>query len=176
MSDELIDIVDENNQPTGVQKMKSLAHQDGSWHRSAHVWIYNSCGEILLQLRAKDKPLAPDCWDVSAAGHVAAGENVKTSALRELAEELGVVAKVDDLEFIGNLRRETKTQTFHNNEFYYVYLMKFDGRAEDLVVQTEEVQIVRFFTIAEIREGLKNNRPKFAQADDYWEMVLDKIS
>jgi isopentenyldiphosphate isomerase len=55
MSDELIDIVDENNQPTGERKMKSLAHQDGSWHCSAHVWIYNSKGEILLQLRSKDK-------------------------------------------------------------------------------------------------------------------------
>jgi isopentenyldiphosphate isomerase len=176
MSDELIDIVDENNQPTGESKMKSLAHQDGSWHRSAHVWIYNSRGEILLQLRSKDKLIAPDSLDVSAAGHNNSGEEIIVSALRELSEELGITAKAEDLKFIGNLRRETKTQTFHNNEFYYVYLMKFDGRAEDLIVQTEEVQTVRFFTVAEIREGLKNNRSKFAQADDYWEMVLDKIS
>jgi hypothetical protein len=42
MSDELIDIVDENDTLTGEQKMKSIAHADGSWHRVTHNWIYNS--------------------------------------------------------------------------------------------------------------------------------------
>ena len=59
MADELIDIYDENNKPLGIQKMKSEAHRDGLWHRASHVWIYNSKGEILLQLRAKNKELWP---------------------------------------------------------------------------------------------------------------------
>ncbi len=55
MVDELIDICDENNNLLKIQKMKSEAHRDGLWHRTSHVWIYNSNGEILLQLRAKTK-------------------------------------------------------------------------------------------------------------------------
>ena len=57
MADELIDICDENNNLIDIQKMKSEAHKDGLWHRASHIWIYNSNGEILLQLRAKEKPL-----------------------------------------------------------------------------------------------------------------------
>lgn len=69
MADELIDIFDENNNPRGIQKLKSEAHKEGIWHRAVHIWIYNLKGEILLQLRSKNKELYPDRWDVSAAGH-----------------------------------------------------------------------------------------------------------
>ncbi|KKT71504.1 MAG: NUDIX hydrolase [Candidatus Uhrbacteria bacterium GW2011_GWE2_45_35] len=155
--------------------MKSLAHQDGSWHRSAHIWLYNSRGEILLQLRAKDKLLAPDCWDVSAAGHVAAGEDPLTSGLRELEEEIGVKTEKESLEFFRILRREALPDAIPNNEFYYIYFLPFSGRAEDLKIQLEELQTVRLFTIKEIRDSLKNNRVKFAQADDYWKEILNEI-
>ena len=78
--------------------MKSEAHTDGLWHRAAHIWIYNSKGEILLQLRAKDKQFWPDRWEISAAGHVGAGEKPEDAAVRELSEELGISAKAEDLE------------------------------------------------------------------------------
>lgn len=93
MADELIDIVDENDVPTGIQKMKSLAHADGSWHRVAHIWIYNSKGEVLLQLRAPNKLLYPNKWDVSVAGHIGAGEDIIAGAQREIQEEIGVKIK-----------------------------------------------------------------------------------
>ena len=81
MAEEFIDVVDEKNVLTGKKVKKSLAHQDGIWHRAAHIWLYNAKGEILLQLRAKDKQQYPDSWDCSAGGHVSAGEEVITSAL-----------------------------------------------------------------------------------------------
>lgn len=40
MPDELIDIYDENNKFLGISRMKSEAHQNGLWHRAAHVWEY----------------------------------------------------------------------------------------------------------------------------------------
>ncbi|MCK5107656.1 MAG: NUDIX hydrolase, partial [Nanoarchaeota archaeon] len=65
--DELIDIVNEDNVIIG-QAMKSEAHAKGLWHRLAVIWIYNSKGQILLQLRTKDRDLYPDVWDVSVGG------------------------------------------------------------------------------------------------------------
>ena len=94
MADELIDICDENNNLINVQKTKSEAHKNGLWHRASHIWIYNSNGEILLQLRAKEKPLYPDMWDISAAGHISAGEDPITSGLREVKEEIGLEIEV----------------------------------------------------------------------------------
>lgn len=41
MSDEVIDICDENNVIAG-KELKSIAHEKGLWHRAAHIWIYTS--------------------------------------------------------------------------------------------------------------------------------------
>ena len=45
---EYIDIFDENNNPTGIVKDKKQAHEDGDFHRTAHIWIINNKKELLL--------------------------------------------------------------------------------------------------------------------------------
>ena len=39
MEREYIDVFDENNNPIGEIKEKQQAHEDGNFHRTAHVWI-----------------------------------------------------------------------------------------------------------------------------------------
>lgn len=46
---EYIDIFDENNNPIGEIKEKQQAHEDGKFHRTAHIWIINDKNELLLQ-------------------------------------------------------------------------------------------------------------------------------
>ena len=87
---EYIDIFDENNNPTGQIKEKGKAHEEGDFHRTAHVWIINDKNELLLQKRSANKKSHPNCWDISGAGHIKAGESVIDGAIRELKEELGV--------------------------------------------------------------------------------------
>jgi isopentenyldiphosphate isomerase len=122
MADEPIDICDEENNLTGVQKMKSEAHRDGLWHRNSHIWIYNSKGEILLQLRAKNKIFFPDVWDISVAGHVDLGEDPIVSGIREAKEEIGLEIKPENLSFFQIKKTQTIFKNIKNNEFYYVYL------------------------------------------------------
>lgn len=45
---EYIDIFDENNNPTGEIKEKTKAHEEGNFHRTAHIWIMNDKKELLL--------------------------------------------------------------------------------------------------------------------------------
>ena len=73
---EYIDIFDENNNPTGQIKEKGKAHEEGDFHRTAHVWIINDKNELLLQKRSANKKSHPNCWDISGAGHIKAGESV----------------------------------------------------------------------------------------------------
>ena len=87
---EYIDIFDYNNNPTGEIKEKTQAHEDGNFHRTAHVWIMNDKKELLLQKRSATKKSHPNFWDISGAGHIRAGETVIEGAIRELKEELGV--------------------------------------------------------------------------------------
>ena len=46
---EYIDIFDENNNPTREIKEKTKAHEEGNFHRTAHIWIMNDKKELLLQ-------------------------------------------------------------------------------------------------------------------------------
>ena len=66
---EYIDIVDENNNPTGIIKEKEQAHKDGDFHRSTHIWIINNKKEVLLQKRGPNQKYSNQ-WDISSAGHI----------------------------------------------------------------------------------------------------------
>lgn len=173
MADELIDICDENNNLLGVQKMKSEAHRDGLWHRAAHIWIHNSQGEILLQLRAKNKELYPAVWDTAAAGHVSAGEDPLSAALREVKEEIGLAFNKEDLEFIKIFKREVIFRHMNNKEFYYVYLSKYDGDIRTLKLQEEEVEKIQFVPILEFAEGIKTHPENYVSPGSYWMEMAD---
>ncbi|MFH1455448.1 MAG: NUDIX domain-containing protein [archaeon] len=173
--DELIDICDEKNQLLGIQKMKSEAHRDGSWHRASHIWIYNSKGEILLQLRAKEKSLYPDMWDVSVAGHVNSKEEPLTSGLREIEEEIGLKLKKEDLDFFKILKHKAVFRKIKNNEFYYIYFYKFDGNINKLKIQGEEVQEILFLGTDKIEEELKTNPKKFVPHGNYWYEMINEV-
>ena len=101
---EYLDIVDEQGQPTGKIISRTLAHTKGIRHRTAHIWIVrrkNEHFQVLMQKRAMSKDSFPGKYDTSSAGHIQAGDEPLASGLRELAEELGIHAKPEDLEFAG---------------------------------------------------------------------------
>ena len=132
---EYIDIYDENNNPLEKSKEKTQAHEEMDFHRTAHIWIINENKELLLQKRSANKKSHPNCWDISGAGHIRTGEDVLDGAIRELKEELGVIAKKNDLHFIATIK---STKNPKNKEFQYVYLLKCDNKIEDYVFEDNE--------------------------------------
>ena len=175
MADELINIYNNNNESLGDEKMKSEVQKNGLWHRSAHIWIYNSHGEILLQLRANNKEMYPNMWDISAAGHVDAGEEPIVAALREMKEEIGLSVKQGDLEFFEIRKVQAIYKEIVNNEFDYVYFLKFDGDINELALQEEEVAKIQFLSIDKIEEELKECPEKYVPHGDYWFDVIKKV-
>ena len=138
---EYIEIFDENNNPTGKVKEKQQAHQDGNIHRTAHVWIINDKNELLLQKRSTSKKTHPNCWDISGAGHIKAGESVVDGAIRELKEELGVEVEEKDLQYIATIK---STKNPKNMEFQYVYLLNCNKEIEEYIFEDNEVSEVKY--------------------------------
>jgi isopentenyldiphosphate isomerase len=155
MKEEFVDILNEKGKKTGVRKTREHAHVKGLWHRAAQVWVYNSKGELLLQKRSMQVLTKPGLWDISAAGHVSAGETPKQSALRELYEEIGIKADPKDLKrvlikrYIGSPKRG-----YLDKEFDYVYIFKHDLLPKNL--QKEEVAAVRFVPMARFEKELRD--------------------
>ncbi|MBI2596380.1 NUDIX domain-containing protein [Candidatus Daviesbacteria bacterium] len=147
MPDELLDILDAKGNKTGRVKSRNLAHSDGSWHATVHIWMYNKKGEVLLQKRADNLYVYPGLWDISCAGHISAGQTPDGAAIRELSEELGI--KIDP-----KLLKKVKIQKqkyrisgkpgFQNNELNHLYLFQFDGAVKELDFKDGEVGKVKF--------------------------------
>jgi isopentenyldiphosphate isomerase len=142
--DELLDILDESGLPTGEVVPKSEAHRLGLWHRCFHCWI---CGSdpagsyLLLQRRAATKATWPNYLDVTAAGHLAAGEKT-LDGLREVEEELGLRVEPARLVSLGTRRVEQEIPGGCDREFHEVFLL-FDATPPgDLHLQKEEVEAV----------------------------------
>jgi isopentenyl-diphosphate delta-isomerase type 1 len=87
--EEYLEVVDEANQVTGLASRYDI-HRKAFRHRSVHIFIFNSRGELYLQLRSSNKDQYPEHWDSSAAGHTDPGETAEETARRELLEELGL--------------------------------------------------------------------------------------
>lgn len=146
---EYIDIFDPNNNPTGEVKEKMQAHEDGNFHRTAHVWIINDKKELLLQKRSESKKSHPNCWDISAAGHIKSGESVIEGALRELKEELGVETKEKDLQYITTIKN---TKDPKNMEFQYVYLWNCNKTEKEYIFADNEVAEVKYVYYKELEK------------------------
>lgn len=138
---EYIDIFDNNNKPLDTIKEKTQAHEDGNFHRTAHIWIMNKDKELLLQKRSATKKSHPNCWDISGAGHIRAGETVIQGAIRELKEELGVGIKEEELKFIAIVKSIKNPK---NCEFAYVYLVECNNKIEEYVFEDNEVSEVKY--------------------------------
>jgi isopentenyldiphosphate isomerase len=119
---ENIDIYDANQSHIGVME-REQAHLSGHWHRAFHCWVVSD-GQVLLQKRATRVHTDPGKLDVSAAGHLAAGESVIEGA-REITEELGIEFAVADLHFVGERVEVADLPSGHRNrEFQSVFLLR----------------------------------------------------
>ena len=146
---EYIGIFDENNNPTDEIKEKTQAHEDGNFHRTAHIWIMNDKKELLLQKRSATKKSHPNCWDISGAGHIIAGESVIDGAIRELKEKLGIKANENELKFIAIVK---STKNPKNMEFQYVYLLKCNKQVEEYIFEDNEVSEVKYVHFKELEK------------------------
>ena len=152
---ELLDIVDRYAQPTGLTVDRETAHAEGIRHRTSHVWILRRQGDrvqVLLQKRSQQKDSFPGCYDISSAGHIPAGVDFLPSALRELKEELGIEAHMDELHYCGRRRilnrRIFNDRPFWDNQISNVYCLWRDVEPEELKLQSDEVESVVWMDFA----------------------------
>ncbi len=143
---ELIDVLTPEGRPVGMRKPKDEIHRDGDWHRAAHVWIIAPNGRILLQRRSPRKENNPGLWDVSAAGHLSAGESAVEAAVRETFEELGLTIAARDLQFLATLRESCvlNNSTYFDNEFHDIFVVRRDADLPSLILDPQEVAEVQW--------------------------------
>ena len=133
--EEMFDTFDINGNFLSV-KPKSYCHSQSPncFHKTVWLWIIDTKGRVLVQLRSKNKTFMPDLWDISCAGHVVSGESVIDACIREAKEELGISLSSNDITFC------TEIVSMQFNELGQFYITKLDPNAHDITLQEEELQ------------------------------------
>lgn len=173
---EFFDILDEQGNKTGKTKARTEVHRDGDWHKAVHIWIVNDKDEILLQKRSPNKDSYPNMWDISSAGHLTAGDDSLQGAIREIKEELGVDVTPSQLKLIGVRKKADKySQTFINNEFNDVYLLRLSLDLDKITLQEDEVSEVKYIPINKFRSMIKTRDKTLLMHDDEFEMLFKAL-
>jgi isopentenyl-diphosphate delta-isomerase len=159
MKEEVVELLDENAKKTGQSMLKSQAHKQSLRHGGAHLWIYNSKGEVLLQLRHPAKDIRPNVWDVSVAGHITGNDTPEQTLEREAQEEMGIKVNPKDFKFIGIKKvDESMPDGSVHRVFNWTYIAKIDMEITDLKYEDGEVADARWLAINIFEKDL--NDPK----------------
>lgn len=149
---EFFDIVDENDHVVG-RASRHDAHTKKLLHRAVHIFVFNAAGEMFLQKRSRWKDANPSKWSSSAAGHVNAGDDYETTAVREIEEELGVTA--NDVRLITAIAPSRATGW----EFVRLYRASHDGPFQ---LPCSEVESGGFFPVPVIEKWIAARPRDFA--------------
>jgi len=148
--DEILVEVDKNNKEIGTIIKRDAHSTKKRFHRAAHMMIFNSKGEVILQQRSLNKSLGAGLWDMHG-GHQAAGMTIEQTAKQELMEELGVDV---DLKLLEVFLFKGKTQS----EYCHVYYGVSDG---PYGFDRNEVQAIKAFDCEKLLNGDYDNKYKF---------------
>ncbi len=174
MTKEYFDVLDENGNKTGKIKLRNEVHRDGDWHRGVHIWIINNNGDILLQRRCANKDCHPNMLDISSAGHLTAGDDSLTGAIRELKEELNLDVKEEELKFIKTFKKSSiNAKNFINNEFADMYILKTDKTINDMTYQESEISEIFFVPYKEFKKMVENKQPDLLMHTEEFEILFE---
>jgi 16S rRNA (adenine1518-N6/adenine1519-N6)-dimethyltransferase len=127
-------------------------HGDNLRHRAVHILIFNRAGEAYLQKRSRWKDRHRLLCDSSAAGHVDAGEEYDSAAVRELKEELGIAT---ELQRVTKLPASERT----DQEFIWLYRGTHEGPFR---LAPSEIECAEFFPPAIISDWIRVRPEDFA--------------
>jgi isopentenyl-diphosphate Delta-isomerase len=145
-SDELIDIVDENNNVVGTTTAAE-AHEKKIMHRIAGVFVFDVDGGLYLQTGNKYGKL-----DLSVGGHVQKGESYEDAARREMCEEIGLTAP---LQHVSTFLPENARL----NHFWGIFMTTAPDGWE--FKETEEVKSMEKKSMKEITDLMESNPEMF---------------
>lgn len=162
---ELLDIYDSNGKVTGRQIVrgdKTVKLSPDEHIALAVIFIENSKGEFLIQKSSIEKGSEYG----TTGGHVDSGETPFEAIKREVKEELGINVDNEDIKDLGYM--------LYDIPLRYMFYLNKDIDINDIKVQTEEVEFVKYMSIDEINEIINQDLMTKSHAIQFKEMLVRK--
>jgi len=153
--DELLIEVDSNNSIIGSIPRGVAHNSPDKIYRIVVIFVKNG-NNYLWQKRSATKGMYPNCWSHSVGGHVGYGKDYAETAVKELKEELGIVASEKEFKFIGEVLVKFPTL----NEFSHVF--EYNLKPTDRIdIAKDEVSEVRWMSMDEAKESMRQQKLKW---------------
>lgn len=144
---ELLDVYDDNGNLTGrtvVRGDKTAVLNEHEHIAVGVIFIENDKNEFLIQKTSKEKGGEFS----STGGHIDSGEKPLTSIRREVEEELGINVDNDNIVEYGFIQYDMPLR--------FLFYLKKNIDINDVKVQKEEVDYVKYMSIEEINKLIDN--------------------
>lgn len=150
---EYFDLVTEDDSRIVGCASRDKCHGDPTLiHRAVRIMLFHPDGRLLLQKRSVTKKVQAGKWDAAVGGHVASRETLFDAVKRELHEEIGITLQEPEKELL--FFYTIKVRNDFESENVTVYRMQHTG---PFLMQEEEVEELRFFSLEELRGLLKDS-------------------
>lgn len=167
MAEEWFDVVNDRDEPVG-KALRIEVHARGLLHRAVHVLVFDDHGRLFLQKRSMKKDTSPGLWNSSCSGHVDAGEDYDTAAVRELKEELGLTVKAAPTRWFRVEPCEATGQ-----EFCWIYRITSGG---PFVLHPEEIEGGDWLEPAEVTQRIADKPEQFSASFRLiWGIAAEKL-
>ena len=141
---ELRDLYNETKELTGKTIYKGQDVPKGHYYITVVIFIQNGKNEFLIQKRVKKK----DGKWATTGGHPISGETSKQGIITEIKEELGINVIEQNIKLLKTIKTK--------DDFVDIYYLREDIDIKKIKIQKEEVENVKWATIDEINELIKN--------------------
>lgn len=170
---EYFDVLNSNGEYTNEVASREECHKKGLYHKAVVVIVLSTDNKkVLLQKRSANKKLWPNLWDITAGGHVLSGELGYEAVIRETKEEIGIDIKKEELEFIGATTSETIKGDIINRHFNEYFIVHKDIDINDITLQEEEVQDIKWLEKEEVIRKIKNNYEDLTEKIGCWNYLM----
>lgn len=154
------DLYNENRELTGETIVKGQSVPKGRYYITVVIFIQNDKKDFLLQKRTIEK----DGKWATTGGHPVSGESSKQGIITEIKEELGINVEDENIQLFKSIKTE--------DDFIDLYYLKENINIEDVTLQKEEVEMVKWANIQEIEQMIRKNEFSESHAE-FFMMCLE---
>jgi len=163
MKKDKIIVVDEEDVVVGSE-LRSVVDERGLRYRVSGLWLRNSEGDVLLARRAYTKAHYPGRWGPAVAGTVDEGESYEENIVKAPPQVPSEEGKAEEeLGLTGlDMKKGPKTKTSGKyNNFTQWFVGVVDEPVSFFKIQEEEVAEIRWFSVGELKDMMRENPDEF---------------
>lgn len=171
------EVLDEAGHKTGETLDRVTVHKKGLWHEVVNVWVINSRGELLMQLRAPDVELSPNVWDVTVGTHLRPGEDPPDAAVRALKDEFALETTPEELKHLFNIQSANPMPSGLTHKVLgHVFLMQHDLDISAIKLDPKKITRLAWVPLNTLMLEVGSTETKdkyFPRANNYYPQLFE---